>query len=227
MQSRERAGGTRSNDRVRVHLTLWLTLLLLAGVAGAVQLRISLFGGMQDDAFLHALVDAFDVWLVGTLPILLAGGFAIGLATRRGRLLLPAGLVLGSTMVEVVGYATWAAFSTSSAAWPRQALYALSAILLATAWLAARGWDRAGLLAGPVAGLASWFAVPQWTAALYDGAQTHLGSGPAGRFVGLMTGYALEVLVLGVPAVTLVILRSTRATGDRSSAGAAAAASDS
>lgn len=227
MPSLGRARKIRSNDAVRIHLTLWLTLILLALLAGTVQIRISLPSDVRDNAFLQALVDAFDAWLVGTLPILLAGGFAIAMATRRGRMLLPACLVLGSAVVEMVGYAAWSAFSTSSSAWPRQAVYALSAVLLAAAWLAARGGDRSGLLASPFAGLASWFAVPHLTAALYRQAQTQWGSGTAGQFVGLAACYALEVLVFSIPAITLIILRSPQATDERSSASTTSSPADS
>jgi hypothetical protein len=102
---------------------------------------------------------------LGTLPVLLAGGFAVGAALRRARLLLGLCLVVGSTAVEVVGYAAWSAFATSSITWWREAIYAISATFLAGAWLTFRGWDPPALLASPIAGIASWFAVPHLTAA--------------------------------------------------------------
>jgi hypothetical protein len=227
MQSLEQARGNRSTDRVRVHLALWPALILLAGVVAVVQIRISLFGDMQASNFLVGLVSAFNFWLTETLPILLAGGLAIAVATRRGRLLRPACLVLCSIAVDVVAYATWWAYFTLPVEWARQAIYALSAVFAAAAWLAARGWDRSRLAASLIAGLASWVAVPHLTAAVYDGAQKLWGSGTAGQFAGIAAAYVLQVLVLSLPAITLIILRSVEARGDRSSMVAASGPADS
>ena len=86
--------------------------------------------------------------------------------------------------------------------WWREAIYAGSAVLLAAAWLTARAWGRPGLLASPIAGLASWFAVPHLTAGLYSEFES--------RLIGLTAGYAVEVLVLSLPAVVLIVLRWAR-----------------
>ena len=100
MSTSARPGRSRWNDTIRCHLTLWATLIVLAGVAAAVHPSTSLVGG---SVFGQALVGAGNAWLLGTLPVLLAGGFAIATALRRTRLLVATGLVLGSTVVEVVG----------------------------------------------------------------------------------------------------------------------------
>jgi len=204
MPTSERLGRIRLNDSVRCHLSLWVALILLARVAAVVDVRVSLFGG---SIFGQALADAGSDWLVGTLPVLLAGGLAIGVAFRRTRLLLAACLVFGSTVVEVVGYAAWSAFSTSSVTWWQEAIYAVSTVFLAAAWLTARAWGLPGLLASPIAGLASWFAIPHFTTVLYRRSEMWWGYGAGGHFVGLASGYALEVLVLGLPAVVLIVLR--------------------
>jgi len=210
MPTSERPSRIRLNDNVRSHITLWVTLILLAGVAAVVHVRISLFGDMQGNIFRQALIDAANAWLLGTLPVLLAGGLAIAMAPRRTRLLLAVCFVFGSTVVEVVGYATWSALSTSSVTWWREAIYAVSAVFLAAAWLTARAWGPPGLLASPIAGIASWFVIPHFTAVLYHRSEMRWGYGTWGQFIGLVAGFALEVLVLSLPSVVLIVLRWAR-----------------
>ena len=81
---------------------------------------------------------------------------------------------------------------------------------MASAWLTARAWGPPGLFASPIAGIASWFAIPHLTAALYHQSELRWGYGAEGQFIGLAAGYALEVLVLSLPAVVLIVLRWAR-----------------
>jgi hypothetical protein len=117
-------------------------------------------------------------------------------------------------MVEVFGYAAWSAFVDSSADWWREAIYALSATLLAGAWLLARAWGWSGVLASPIAGIASWFAVPQLTAVLYRQAEMRWGYGTGGQFIGYLAGYALGLLVISLPALALIASRRRRTTAN-------------
>ena len=190
-------------------------------------------------AVLTAGYYAFPGWhmaIWSTIGLSSAAAIVLGVLRNRPRRRAPWLVLAAATLVFAAGDTTYNLLTTvlgQQNPFPSAAdgfylvncvLQNLGMILLVRSMTAGR--DRSSLLASPVAGLASWFAVPRLTAALYGGAQTHLGSGAAPRFVGLLAGYALEVLVLSVPAIMLTILRSTRATGDRSSASTASAPSD-
>lgn len=64
------------------------------------------------------------------------------------------------TLIEVVCYAMWSAFSTSSAASWREAIYAVSAVFLAAAWLTARAWCPPGMSGQRSSKAVTYGAVP-------------------------------------------------------------------
>jgi hypothetical protein len=138
----------------RVHLILWPTLVVLAGVVAVVQPTVPVF----HDKLVYADVH----WMLETLPVVLAGALAAFLGQRpnvRPAVGLAACLVAGSTIAETVGIAGLALGLLYVEA---ATIYAVSSTLLAGAWLAVRGRGPLALLAGPLAGVASWFAFRRW-----------------------------------------------------------------
>jgi hypothetical protein len=201
--------------RERVHAILWPVLLVLAGIAAAVEPAVERLlppVGAFPPPFGDALLRYGSDWLLWTLPVVAAGALAAVLGRRssvRPAWGLPAWLVAGSTLVEIIGGATWSSVLGAPGLGILRTIYALSSVLMATAWLTVRGWRPLALLTSLFAGLASWLTMP----IDLDGIiRDWLGTGRLAIFVTFIVAYTVQALVIGVAVVAGLAWRRVQPT---------------
>jgi hypothetical protein len=194
-------------------------MLVLAGVAAVAQPGLSRLvpeTGSDPLAFGDSLIRSGIDWLLGTAPVLAAGALAILFGQRsvvRPAWGLASCLIAVSTLIEIVGMATWWRFVDVEGLDVPATLYAASSIALAAAWLVVRGWKPLALFTSVLTGFASWFTIPALLAeGLFAPIRDALGTGAVAMFVTFIAVYTLQALVIGVAVMAALAWRRVRPT---------------